>query len=146
MQLMPTCSEWCPILWYAKVCALLSAHSSCCCFHTGLMFWSSSRCTQGEFFIIHYPPHPPHHHHHTHTTWKPTVSVGVHLLEDLLRPLLGRRLVLGHLHHRGHHLIDRLWGRGGGRHTKGGRTISDRSVRLQKRHRNPKLLPPSDQL
>lgn len=39
----------------------------------------------------------------------PTVSVGVHLPEDLLRPLLRRRLVLGHLHHRGHHLIYCLW-------------------------------------
>lgn len=39
---------------------------------------------------------------------EPTVSVGVHLPEDLLCPLLRRRLVLRHLHHRGHHLIDRL--------------------------------------
>lgn len=39
---------------------------------------------------------------------RPTVSVGVHLPEDLLCPLLGCRLVLRHLHHRGHHLVDCL--------------------------------------
>ena len=40
--------------------------------------------------------------------FKVTVSVGVHLLEDLLRPLLRCRLVLRHLHDRGHHLVDCL--------------------------------------
>lgn len=37
-----------------------------------------------------------------------TVPVGVHLPEDLLRPLLRSRLIFGHLHHRGNHLVDRL--------------------------------------
>lgn len=38
----------------------------------------------------------------------PTISVGVHLPEDLLGPLLRCGLILRHLHHRGHHFVDGL--------------------------------------
>ena len=37
-----------------------------------------------------------------------TVVVEIHLSEDLVCPLLWRRLVLWHLHHGGHHFVDRL--------------------------------------
>ena len=40
--------------------------------------------------------------------WELSVVVLVHLSEDLVRPLLGRRLVLRHLHHRADHLVDCL--------------------------------------
>ena len=36
----------------------------------------------------------------------PTFIVCVHLPEDLVCSILGRGLVLRHLHHRGHHLVD----------------------------------------
>ena len=38
----------------------------------------------------------------------PTFIVCVHLPEDLVCSLLGHGLVLGHLHHGGHHLVDGL--------------------------------------
>ena len=38
----------------------------------------------------------------------PTFIVCVHLPEDLVGSILGHGLVLGHLHHRGHHLVDGL--------------------------------------
>ena len=38
---------------------------------------------------------------------QPPVLVGVHLSEDLLRSFLRRRFVLGHLHHRANHPVDR---------------------------------------
>ena len=38
----------------------------------------------------------------------PTFIVCVHLPEDLVCSILGRGLVLRHLHHGGHHLVDGL--------------------------------------
>ena len=38
----------------------------------------------------------------------PTIFVCVHLSEDLVCSLLGHGLVLRHLHHGGHHLVDGL--------------------------------------
>ena len=40
--------------------------------------------------------------------WPPTISIGVHLAEDLFCPLLWGRLIFRHFHYRGNHLIDRL--------------------------------------
>lgn len=39
------------------------------------------------------------------THGKPTIIVRVHLPEDLIRSFLWSGLVLGHLHHRGHHFV-----------------------------------------
>lgn len=50
-------------------------------------------------------PAPPHRRGGTRV---PTVIVGVHLPEDLVCPLLRSGLVLGHLHHGGHHFVNRL--------------------------------------
>lgn len=50
----------------------------------------------------------------------PTVIIEIHLSEDLIRPLLWRGLVLWHLHHRWHHLVDGLTGEERGRGRKRG--------------------------
>lgn len=43
-----------------------------------------------------------------------TISICVHLSEDLLCAFFRRRLIFRHFHHRRHHFIDRLWREGDG--------------------------------